>query len=67
MLKAYHLREMKDKPKEIIHHCVERWEKSALSQEINNLDKIINYILLDYADGTIKKAERFYIGRARDI
>ena len=45
LLKAYHLREMKDKPKEIIHHCVERWEKSALSQEINNLDKIINYIL----------------------
>ena len=43
--KAYHLREMKDKPKEIVHHCVERWEKSALSQEINNLDKIINYIL----------------------
>ena len=45
LLKAYHLREMKDKPKEIILHCVERWEKSALSQEINNLDKIINYIL----------------------
>ena len=45
LLKAYHLREMKEKPKEIIHHCVERWEKSALSQEINNLDKIINYIL----------------------
>ena len=45
LLKAYHLREMKDKSKEIIHHCVERWEKSALSQEINNLDKIINYIL----------------------
>ena len=45
LLKAYHLREMKDKPKEIVHHCVERWEKSALSQEINNLDKIINYIL----------------------
>ena len=45
LLKAYHLREMNDKPKEIIHHCVERWEKSALSQEINNLDKIINYIL----------------------
>lgn len=45
LLKAYHLREMKDKPKEIIHYCVERWEKSALSQEINNLDKIINYIL----------------------
>lgn len=45
LLKAYHLREMEDKPKEIIHHCVERWEKSALSQEINNLDKIINYIL----------------------
>lgn len=45
LLKAYHLREMKDKPKEIIHHCVERWEKSALSQEINNLDKIINCIL----------------------
>ncbi|QTO02334.1 DUF262 domain-containing protein [Aggregatibacter sp. 2125159857] len=45
LLKAYHLREMNDKPKEIIHNCVERWEKSALSQEINNLDKIINYIL----------------------
>lgn len=45
LLKAYHLREMKDKPKEIVHHCVERWEESALSQEINNLDKIINYIL----------------------
>ncbi len=45
LLKAYHLREMKDKPKEIIHHCVECWEKSALSREINNLDKIINYIL----------------------
>ena len=45
LLKAYHLREMKNKPKEIVHHCVERWEKSALSQEINNLDKIINYIL----------------------
>lgn len=45
LLKAYHLREMKDKPKEIILYCVERWEKSALSQEINNLDKIINYIL----------------------
>ena len=30
LLKAYHLREMKDKPKEIVHHCVERWEKSAL-------------------------------------
>lgn len=45
LLKAYHLREMKDKPKEIVHHCVERWEKSTLSQEINNLDKIINYIL----------------------
>ena len=45
LLKAYHLREMKEKPKEIIHHCVERWEKSALSQEINSLDKIINYIL----------------------
>lgn len=45
LLKAYHLREMKDKPKEIIHHCVERWEKSALSQEINKLDKIINSVL----------------------
>jgi hypothetical protein len=45
LLKAYHLREMNDKPKKIIHNCVERWEKSALSQEINNLDKIINYIL----------------------
>lgn len=36
---------MRDKDKRIIHQCVERWEKSAMSNDINNLDKIINYIL----------------------
>lgn len=45
LLKAYHLREMRNELDEIIHQCVERWEKSAMSDDINNLDKIINYIL----------------------
>lgn len=36
---------MRDKDERIIHQCVERWEKSAMSNDINNLDKIINYIL----------------------
>ena len=45
LLKAYHLRDMRDKDERIIHQCVERWEKSAMSNDINNLDKIINYIL----------------------
>lgn len=45
LLKAYHLREMKEKTDHIIHRCVERWEKSAMSDDINNLDKIINSIL----------------------
>lgn len=45
LLKAYHLREMRNELDEIIHQCVECWEKSAMSDDINNLDKIINYIL----------------------
>lgn len=45
LLKAYHLRDMRDKDEKVIHQCVERWEKSAMSNDINNLDKIINYIL----------------------
>lgn len=45
LLKAYHLREMRNELDEIIYQCVERWEKSAMSDDINNLDKIINYIL----------------------
>ena len=45
LLKAYHLREMRNELDEIIYQCVECWEKSAMSDDINNLDKIINYIL----------------------
>ncbi|MBN6065148.1 DUF262 domain-containing protein [Aggregatibacter actinomycetemcomitans] len=45
LLKAYHLREMRNKPDQIIHQCVERWERSAMSNDINNLNKIINFIL----------------------
>ena len=45
LLKAYHLGEMRGKTDQIIHQCVERWEKSAMSDDINNLDKIINSIL----------------------
>ncbi len=33
------------KTDQIIHQCVERWEKSVMSDDINNLDKIINSIL----------------------
>ena len=32
-------------PKRLFTIALNVWEKSALSQEINNLDKIINYIL----------------------
>lgn len=45
LLKAYHLREMRNKPDQIIHQCVECWEKAAMSDDINNLNKIINSIL----------------------
>ena len=45
LLKAYHLREMRNKPDKIIHQCVECWERAAMSDDINNLNKIINSIL----------------------
>ncbi|MGP1627606.1 MAG: DUF262 domain-containing protein [Aggregatibacter segnis] len=45
LLKAYHLREMRNKPDQIIHQCVECWERAAMSDDINNLNKIINSIL----------------------
>lgn len=45
LLKAYHLREMRNKPDQIIHQCVECWERAAMSDDINNLNKIINFIL----------------------
>lgn len=46
LLKAYHLREMQDKPESIIHQSVSQWEKSALALENSpNLDKIINQLL----------------------
>ncbi|HHE8839495.1 TPA: DUF262 domain-containing protein, partial [Haemophilus influenzae] len=37
LLKAYHLREMRNKPDQIIHQCVECWEGAAMSDDINNL------------------------------
>lgn len=46
LLKAYHLREMKDKSKDIILNSVSRWEQAAISDSfLPNLDKIINQIL----------------------
>lgn len=46
LLKAYHLREMQDKPENIIHQSVSQWEKSTLALENSpNLDKIINQLL----------------------
>lgn len=45
LLKAYHLREMRNKPDQIIHQSVECWERAAMSDDINNLNKIINSIL----------------------
>lgn len=46
LLKAFHLREMQDKPETVVHQSVSDWEKSALaSSNSPNLDKIINQIL----------------------
>ncbi|MFB2539363.1 DUF262 domain-containing protein [Acinetobacter sp. c3-l95] len=46
LLKAYHLREMKDKPESVVKMCVKNWEKTALASDYSvNLDMIINKVL----------------------
>lgn len=46
LLKAYHLRAMKDKSETVIHQCVAQWEAAALENgQAPNLNKIINQIL----------------------
>lgn len=46
LLKAYHLREMKNKPEAVIHRSVAQWEEATmLADDAPNLNKIINQIL----------------------